>query len=173
MIAVVQTRVIKCSSADKSCLLQVVHVKAIVALTQFCDFSYVVWIGLEPLARKLWFCFIGMYLLILLQQYHIWYTLCCCWPEGVLPPKLLILVFLLFWRWTEACRIVWLLSFCFSTISWLWLYILLLCQIILKFCSHSFLFCFYLCYTVSCSICVQKMASCLSSTSASTSLAVS
>ena len=39
LIAVVQTKVIKCGSADKSCLLQVVHTKAITALTQFCDFS--------------------------------------------------------------------------------------------------------------------------------------
>ena len=38
-IAVVQTKVISCNSANKSCLLQVVHTKAIAALTQFCDFS--------------------------------------------------------------------------------------------------------------------------------------
>ena len=37
-IAVVQTKVISCNSANKSCLLQVVHAKAIAALTQFCDF---------------------------------------------------------------------------------------------------------------------------------------
>ena len=37
-IAVVQTKVISCNSANKSCLLQVVHTKAIAALTQFCDF---------------------------------------------------------------------------------------------------------------------------------------
>ena len=33
-----QTKVIFCNSANKSCLLQVVHTKAIAALTQFCDF---------------------------------------------------------------------------------------------------------------------------------------
>ena len=37
-IAVVQTKDISCNSANKSCLLQVVHTKAIAALTQFCDF---------------------------------------------------------------------------------------------------------------------------------------
>ena len=37
-IAEVQTLVICCNSANKSCLLQVVHTKAITALTQFCDF---------------------------------------------------------------------------------------------------------------------------------------
>ena len=37
-IAVVQTKVISCNSAKKNCLLQVVHTKAIAALTQFCDF---------------------------------------------------------------------------------------------------------------------------------------
>ena len=36
--AVVKTRVIICNSANKSCLLQVVHTKAIAALTRFCDF---------------------------------------------------------------------------------------------------------------------------------------
>ena len=33
-----QTIVINCNSANKSCLLQVVHTKAIAALTQSCDF---------------------------------------------------------------------------------------------------------------------------------------
>ena len=33
-----QTIDINCNSANKSCLLQVVHIKAIAALTQFCDF---------------------------------------------------------------------------------------------------------------------------------------
>jgi len=42
-IAVVQTKVISCNSANKSCLLQVVHTKAIAALTQFCDFLYFRW----------------------------------------------------------------------------------------------------------------------------------
>ena len=37
-IAVLQTKVISCNSANKSCLLQVVHTKAIAALTQFCNF---------------------------------------------------------------------------------------------------------------------------------------
>ena len=37
-IVVVQTKVISCNSANKSCLLQVVHPKDIAALTQFCDF---------------------------------------------------------------------------------------------------------------------------------------
>ena len=31
-------KVIFCNSANESCLLQVVHTKAIAALTQFCDF---------------------------------------------------------------------------------------------------------------------------------------
>ena len=39
-IAVVQAKVISCKSANKSCLLQVVHTKAITAMTQFCDFFY-------------------------------------------------------------------------------------------------------------------------------------
>ena len=39
-IAEVQTLVICCNSANKSCLLQVVHTKAIAALTQFCDFFH-------------------------------------------------------------------------------------------------------------------------------------
>ena len=38
LIALVQTKAISCNSANKSCLLEVVHTKAIVALTQFCDF---------------------------------------------------------------------------------------------------------------------------------------
>ena len=38
LIEVVQTKAIKCSSADKSCLLQVLHTKTIAALTQICDF---------------------------------------------------------------------------------------------------------------------------------------
>ena len=37
-IAVLQTKVINCNSANKSCLFQVMHTKAIAALTQFCDF---------------------------------------------------------------------------------------------------------------------------------------
>ena len=37
-IAIVQRKVISCNSANKSCLLQVVHKKAIAALTKFCDF---------------------------------------------------------------------------------------------------------------------------------------
>ena len=37
-IAEVKTKAINCSSANKSCLLQVVHTKAIADLTQFCDF---------------------------------------------------------------------------------------------------------------------------------------
>ena len=37
-IAVMQTKVICCNSANKSCILQVLHTKAIAALTQFCDF---------------------------------------------------------------------------------------------------------------------------------------
>ena len=36
--AEVQTKAINCISANKSCLLRVVHTKAIAALTQFCDF---------------------------------------------------------------------------------------------------------------------------------------
>ena len=50
LIAVVQTKVISCNSANKSCLLQVVHTKAIAALTQFCDFLKVNWIQVK-LAR--------------------------------------------------------------------------------------------------------------------------
>ena len=38
-IAEVQPKVINCYSAIKSCLLQVMHTKAIAALTQFFDFS--------------------------------------------------------------------------------------------------------------------------------------
>ena len=41
-IAVVQTKPISCNSANKSCLLQLVHTKAIAASTQFCDFYIVV-----------------------------------------------------------------------------------------------------------------------------------
>ena len=37
-IALVQTKLISCNSADKKGLLQVVHTKAIAALMQFCDF---------------------------------------------------------------------------------------------------------------------------------------
>ena len=37
-IAEVQTLVICCNSANKTCLLQAVHTKAIAALTQFYDF---------------------------------------------------------------------------------------------------------------------------------------
>ena len=37
-IAEVQTKVINCNSANKSYLLQILHTKAIAALTQFCDF---------------------------------------------------------------------------------------------------------------------------------------
>ena len=33
-----QTKVINCNIANKSCLLQLVHTKAIAASTQFCDF---------------------------------------------------------------------------------------------------------------------------------------
>ena len=38
-IAVVQTKVITCNSANKGCLFQVVRTKAVAALTQFCDFQ--------------------------------------------------------------------------------------------------------------------------------------
>ena len=38
--AVVQTKVVNCNSANKSCQLQLVHTKAIAASTQFCDFSF-------------------------------------------------------------------------------------------------------------------------------------
>ena len=37
-VAEVQAKVFNCHSTNKSCLLQVVHTKAIAALTQFCDF---------------------------------------------------------------------------------------------------------------------------------------
>ena len=40
-IAEVQTKVIHCNCANRSCLLRVVHTKAIAALTQFCDFLMV------------------------------------------------------------------------------------------------------------------------------------
>ena len=43
-IVVVQTKVISCNSANKSCLLQVVHTKAIAALTQFCDFFFDIYV---------------------------------------------------------------------------------------------------------------------------------
>ena len=45
--AVVQTKVINCNSAKKSCLLQVVHTKAIAALTQFRDFFFLAGNGNE------------------------------------------------------------------------------------------------------------------------------
>ena len=35
-----QAKVINCNSANKSCLLQDVHTKAIAASTHFCDFFY-------------------------------------------------------------------------------------------------------------------------------------
>ena len=38
-LAVVQTKVISCNGANKSCLLQVMQTKAIAALTQFCDWE--------------------------------------------------------------------------------------------------------------------------------------
>ena len=38
--AVMQTKVINCNIANKSCLLQLVHTKAIAASTQFCDFYF-------------------------------------------------------------------------------------------------------------------------------------
>ena len=38
--AVVQTKVINCNIANKSCLLQLVHTKAIAALAQFCNFYH-------------------------------------------------------------------------------------------------------------------------------------
>ena len=38
VIAVLQTKVINCNSANKSCLFQGMHTKGIVALTQFCHF---------------------------------------------------------------------------------------------------------------------------------------
>ena len=44
-----QTIVINCNSANKSCLLQVVHTKAIAALTQFCDFFCVFFVKNLPL----------------------------------------------------------------------------------------------------------------------------
>ena len=37
-IAVVQTKVISCNSANKSFIWQEVHTKAIASLMQFCDF---------------------------------------------------------------------------------------------------------------------------------------
>ena len=37
-IAVVHAKVINCKSGSEICLLQIVHTKAIAALTQFCDF---------------------------------------------------------------------------------------------------------------------------------------
>ena len=37
-IAEVQTKVINWNGTNKSCLLQIVHTKAIAALAQFCDF---------------------------------------------------------------------------------------------------------------------------------------
>ena len=40
-----QTKVINCNIANKSCLLQPVHTKAIAASTQFCDFSIMRWIS--------------------------------------------------------------------------------------------------------------------------------
>ena len=51
-IAEVQTLVICSNSANKSCLLQVVHTKAIAALTQFCDFFYFAFIDKISLKQK-------------------------------------------------------------------------------------------------------------------------
>ena len=39
--AVMQTKVINCNIANKSCLLQLVHTKAIAASTQSCDFLFI------------------------------------------------------------------------------------------------------------------------------------
>ena len=52
-VAEVQAKVFNCHSANKSCLLQVVHTKAIAALTQFCDFSSYVCIKSNELFRKI------------------------------------------------------------------------------------------------------------------------
>ena len=41
-IALVQTKAISCNSANKSFLMEVVHTKAISALTQFCDFFIII-----------------------------------------------------------------------------------------------------------------------------------
>ena len=55
-IAVVQTKVISCNSANKSFIWQEVHTKAIAALTQFCDFFCVTlfWVVLWVYKRN-WF----------------------------------------------------------------------------------------------------------------------
>lgn len=39
-IAILQTKVDNCNNANKSCHLQLLHAKAIAALTQFCDFCF-------------------------------------------------------------------------------------------------------------------------------------
>ena len=41
LIAVMQTKVINCNSSNKGCLFQVMHTKAVAALTKFCDFSHI------------------------------------------------------------------------------------------------------------------------------------
>ena len=38
--AVVQTKVVNCNSANKSCLFHRLHTKAITASTQFCDYFH-------------------------------------------------------------------------------------------------------------------------------------
>ena len=48
-IAVVKTKVISSNSANKSCLLQVVHTKAIAALTQFLDYFLPTFNHLTPI----------------------------------------------------------------------------------------------------------------------------
>ena len=99
-IVVMQTKVISCNSANKSCLLQVVHTKAIAALTQFCDF--LVW-GLLIQTNK--FCFLSFSLFLLYHvvlvcvgggvpsdyfvstQLQLWLFCCwgcgCCWPVAI------------------------------------------------------------------------------------------
>ena len=63
-IAIVQTKVVYCNNADKSCNLQFLHTKAIAALTQFCDFSVFlggVPKGSTPLLSTLSVCFLSVF----------------------------------------------------------------------------------------------------------------
>ena len=68
-----QTKVIFCNSANKSCLLQVVHTKAIAALTQFCDFFYLLSVFCNLLFFVIW-CF-SFHLLFDFVQFL--FLICC------------------------------------------------------------------------------------------------
>ena len=60
-IAVVQTKIISCNSANTSCLLQVVHTKAFATVMQFCDFY--------PIEEKIVIEYSGLKLINCLQMH--------------------------------------------------------------------------------------------------------